>query len=828
MKKNISKLPPNFFTLLRGFLAFTTLTTFMVLFPFMAFCETVTLAWDANSETDLAGYILYYGTASRNYATNIDVGNITQYTVRDLPEGVTYFFAAKAYDTDGNESGYSSELVHTTGSPNNNPTDPTAPNSPSNGYVNTSYTFNTSASDPDGNALEYQFDWGDGTSSIWGAASRSHSWSSAGTFCIRARARDTHEALSGWSTCHNISITIPTFTITATAGANGSISPSGTQTVNHDSDLTFTITADQNYRVLDVRVDGSSQGAISSYTFENVNQNHTITASFVANNQSPFADAGSDQTVTEGTAVRLDGRNSTDPGGSIVSYSWQQTDGLTVQLSNSDTDLATFTAPSVDIAGEILTFRLTVTDNGGLTDVDTCVVEVTQDVVVDSDGDGVPDNQDAFPYDPDEYLDTDGDGEGNNADSDDDNDGMPDEWELAYGLNPLIDDAAADPDGDEVSNINEFNLGTAPNQSEGNFKPNTPALLMPENGARVSLAPQFETDDFDDPNVNDDHGKTQWVVTRAFDDVCVFDVTSKTSLTSLTLPKQVLEEDTEYIWKARFIDNHDTPSEWSEEREFISGFADHDTDKNGVPDIQDVADTLDLDADGTVDIDQTDIKCVMVVDGINEAQICISIKNAENAESIVSLEVQDPADPELNSATNGKPNYFEFGLLDFKLWVTNPGDETTVTIYLSKPAFEDGNCFKYDPVNRTWLDYSGYTDFSPDRKEVYLTLKDGGFGDADGIANGIIVDPLAFGSETDPSGGGSGDSPIENILDAAVPDELLSCFITAAAAPSDDRQSRSLWHEIQGREAAVIFVVILVGFLVRVVFLGARRNGRVV
>jgi hypothetical protein len=341
----------------------------------------------------------------------------------------------------------------------------------------------------------------------------------------------------------------------------------------------------------------------------------------------------------------------------------------------------------------------------------------------------------------------------------------------------------------------------------------------------VSLAPQFETGDFNDPNVNDEHSRTQWVVIRAFDAVCVFDVTSKTSLTSLSLPKQVLEEDTEYIWKARYIDNHNTPSEWSEEREFISGFADHDTDKNGVPDVQEVADTLDLDADGNMDIVQTDIKCASVLDGKNEVQICISIKNAENAVSIDSLEVQDPADAELKSATTGKPNFFEFGLLDFKLGVANPGDETTVTIYLSKSAFNNGNCFKYNPVNRTWLDYSGYTNFSPNRKEVYLTLKDGGFGDADGIANGIIIDPLAFGSESDPSGGSSDGSPIDEVVDGILPDDL-SCFISAAAARSDDRQSWSLWHEIRGRELSIIFILILVGFLAKVIFAGTRSKGK--
>ena len=348
-------------------------------------------------------------------------------------------------------------------------------------------------------------------------------------------------------------------------------------------------------------------------------------------------------------------------------------------------------------------------------------------------------------------------------------------------------------------------------------------MLDPQNGALVGLTPQLSTDEFIDPNANDVHKKTQWVIRRAFDDLCVFDVTSNNSLTSLTIPKQILEEDTEYIWKARFIDNHNTPSEWSNEKEFITDFAEHDTDKNGVPDVQEVGNTLDLDADGTADIVQSDIKCASIKDGKNEVQICISIKDAENVESIDSFEMQDPTDPQLNSSTDGKPKFFEFGLLDFKLKVTQPGDETTVTIYLSKSAFNKGNCFKYDPVNDVWTAYSDYTDFSPNRKQVYLTLKDGGFGDADGIENGIIVDPLAFGSESDPSGGGSDESPIDAVMDGIIPDDL-SCFISTAAARPDDQRSTNLWHETRGRELAIIFVVLLMAYIGKVVLTRGRRN----
>ena len=88
----------------------------------------------------------------------------------------------------------------------------------------------------------------------------------------------------------------------------------------------------------------------------------------------------------------------------------------------------------------------------------------------DSDGDGAPDSQDAFPNDPAEWQDTDGDGTGNNADLDDDNDGMPDAWELTYGLNPLNPaDASADNDGDGVSNLNEYLQGTDPRSPSGGF-----------------------------------------------------------------------------------------------------------------------------------------------------------------------------------------------------------------------------------------------------------------------------------------------------------------------------------------------------------------------
>ena len=71
------------------------------------------------------------------------------------------------------------------------------------------------------------------------------------------------------------------YTIEATAGAGGSISPSGSVSVREGGDQTFTITPDKGYAVSNVKINGKSIGAVKSYTFENVSRTHTIEAIFV-------------------------------------------------------------------------------------------------------------------------------------------------------------------------------------------------------------------------------------------------------------------------------------------------------------------------------------------------------------------------------------------------------------------------------------------------------------------------------------------------------------------------------------------------------------------
>ena len=73
---------------------------------------SITLEWDANSEPDLAGYKLYFGTASGSYSETLDAGNVTEAVVPVIP-GATYFFAVTAYNIERLESPFSNEVTFT-------------------------------------------------------------------------------------------------------------------------------------------------------------------------------------------------------------------------------------------------------------------------------------------------------------------------------------------------------------------------------------------------------------------------------------------------------------------------------------------------------------------------------------------------------------------------------------------------------------------------------------------------------------------------------------------------------------------------------------------
>jgi len=129
-----------------------------------------------------------------------------------------------------------------------------------------------------------------------------------------------------------------TYTITASAGANGSISPSGAQSVAGGASKTFTITPNSGYIVNAVSVDGANIGAVTSYTFSNVTANHTISASFVASPvngnlaQGKSASASSVETSAFPASLAVDGSVGTRWSSTFADPAW-----IAIDLGSSQT-----------------------------------------------------------------------------------------------------------------------------------------------------------------------------------------------------------------------------------------------------------------------------------------------------------------------------------------------------------------------------------------------------------------------------------------------------------------------------------------------------------
>lgn len=430
-------------------------------------------------------------------------------------------------------------------------------------------------------------------------------------------------------------------------------------------------------------------------------------------NQPPVAEAGNNQSVQSGDSVSLSGSGSNDPEGGSLNYQWRQSSGPNVALSGANSAQSSFTAPDVT-ANATLSFELTVTDSAGQTDTDTCLVMVSPaPQAPDNDNDGTPDDQDP----------------------DDDNDGMPDVWEIQYGLNPLVNDAAGDADNDGVSNYQEFQDGTNPAVQNANQVPSQPSVTSPSNGeSGLDPALYLSASTFDDPDPADSHQQTQWQI-LAGQTVVMDRMVTSGNRTQVKVPRMVLDPATQYSVRVRYYDNNGEASTWSNTVTFTTAQDNEDNNLNRIPDSQEVSAHTDMNDDGTPDINQeTIIKSVHTYD--DQYLMGVSIEGAANAVEVecaanidpMSLETQPPAQ-----------NDMAYGLLGYKVQVDQPGDSVNSTIYLSDPVDAQASWACYDSVNG-WRDCSATASVGPDGFVVERSLTDGGAEDADGTANGVIVD----------------------------------------------------------------------------------------
>jgi len=255
-----------------------------------------------------------------------------------------------------------------------------------------------------------------------------------------------------------------------------------------------------------------------------------------------------------------------------------------------------------------------------------------------------------------------------------------------------------------------------------NLPPDRPVLLSPYNKAtNVMATPLLQTDTFRDSD-HSNHMATQWQISKTLDfSMLVLDIRSQMFLTDFSVPYGILTPQERYYWRACHIDHHSSSSDWSDIKEFST------TDFH-LPIITN--ETIDLDQNGESDISQTNMALIQIDSkymGVQSQTEGVSIVTAQTIENTYGT---FPAD-------------MPYGLISFR--VSCPvGAEIDITLYFSEEL----------PLNAIWykLDYStGFTDYSSHTAkqlpghQMIVKLKDGGFGDADGVVNGVIVDPGGIG-----------------------------------------------------------------------------------
>jgi len=425
-------------------LSFLVLSFLLILMISAASAASVKLAWDQNPESDLAGYRVYYGTKSRNYSQHVEVGKSTTCMITDLAPGTTYYFAATACDISNVESDYSQEVAYQTPvEGNEKPSSPIVPEGPSAGQANSSYAYRTMAVDPEDDALEYRFDWGDGSLSAWGSAQQSHQWAAAGSYCARAIARDSFGAQSGWSACRSVAITNPA-SYSSSAGGG---SPARLIRVSASSQSQGT------GQTAAKAVDGVISGWPGDYTKE-------------------WATAGE----KSGAWIKLEWDRARLVDRVVLYDRPNANDHITgARLSFSDGSVVTTGALDNGGGGTEVRFPARMTERLTLTvlSVGSSTYNIgLSEIEVFGAAAPAPSPEPSAPAPA--------------PNPDKDNDGMPDEWESRNGLNPQANDAAADKDGDGIRNIDEYRNGSDPSVAEA------PGQALPMEVGEVAVSGNWQ------------------------------------------------------------------------------------------------------------------------------------------------------------------------------------------------------------------------------------------------------------------------------------------------------------------------------------------------
>jgi hypothetical protein len=353
---------------------------------------------------------------------------------------------------------------------------------------------------------------------------------------------------------------------------------------------------------------------------------------------------------------------------------------------------------------------------------------------------------------------------------DTDNDGMPDDWEIAYFGN-LSRDGTGDFDGDGLIDSAEYQYGTNPtlkdtdgdgfddgtevkqhsNPTSGSDTPGYHAPMRPviQTGTKdIALRDNlFKTAGYSDPD-GDAMSASEWQISKglSFDvskiilekvlDLNTGILAKESDLLLLSMSESIFLPNTSYSIRVRFKDSTGLWSPWSDVVVFTTVEANpYDADSNGVDDSYQASGTTDTNNNGVAD----NTEGIKAFKDAEQGKTIGIVAGAGTISYITSLSTADIPDGVLTET-------MPYGLFSYRVDGLTPGSTVDVTFYFPDTVPPSAKWYKYDSADGTITDYTDNVVI--DGSKVTLSITDGGLGDADGIANGIIIDPSGLAYET--------------------------------------------------------------------------------
>lgn len=311
-----------------------------------------------------------------------------------------------------------------------------------------------------------------------------------------------------------------------------------------------------------------------------------------------------------------------------------------------------------------------------------------------------------------------------------------------------------DQDGNTSDNSNEIRF--LHDQSGGSQDPNASGQEGGGQAVDPKPGPVISTDALDPGSIKAGQlASSQWRISQEENDLIVFDATITPAATQIEVPRLVLKKDTSYYYVVRYVINGAETLEWSPRQTFFdSNLMLEDANSDGIPDTKEVDAQLDLDGDGTPDLYQENMRCIKSATG--DQNIGLKLQGDHKVAAIEAVETIAVAELSRKEDIEFAP-LMPFGLINLRARLTTVGDTAVITVYLPSSVAIEQNFwwYTYDNIHG-WADHRQFAAPGIAKGTVLIKVTDGGAGDADGVANGIIVSQS--GVATSPAKGSGGSS----------------------------------------------------------------------